>query len=427
MTTLYTHFARFANKLFPKRHDKLLLNWYGPGMDNSLVSPSGLGIRDTAHLLRSYAYIERACITIHAGWFLTAPAYEIKYRLAYHLLDHSDHVTWYRQRLSEMRGGQPDANVPQPLREVMSAALHAPSSDSLLRGLYGVIKRSLAQALRRHIERLDPAANAVEERMLRRVLPEIEAQVAWFDGLALDGQTDPWAEGLAALLVWAGQIDGECPGGPQPQVIGETRFVRPRTILLDERIRIGELTPYAERQQLDARAATVEQFKVFFNELYAAALLASILFDSAEDGHPWEFYADFCRHFWDEARHSEFGAVRLRELGTQPDVCNPILFEQSESLPVLHRLAYLTRGLESYFMPRKQPRVKEYEKNGDSRSQLFADQDWSDEISHVRYGSTWCEYLLQEDCREMEDILNEVREHLARVSGKEISGISAPF
>jgi hypothetical protein len=389
--------------------------------------PAGLSIRETAHLLRCYACVERACITIQAGWFLAAPAFETKYRLAYHLLDHADHVTWYRQRLSEMRGGQPDANVPQPLREVLSAALHAPSCDSLLRGLYGVVKRSLAEALRRHLGRIDPAANAVEARLLRRVLPELEAQLAWFDSLGLEGETDPWAESLAALLHWAGDIDGTCGGGLRPPIVGERRFQRPRTILFDDRIRIGELTPYSERQQMDSRTATIEQFKVFFNELYAAALLASILFDSAEDGHPWEFYADFSRHFWDEARHSEFGAVRLVELGTRPEVCNPILFEQSESLPVLHRLAYLTRGLESYFMPRKQPRVKEYEANGDSRSQLFADHDWSDEITHVRYGSTWCEHLLKDDVREVDDVLDEVREHLAKVSAKDEVRIEAPF
>ena len=326
-----------------------------------------------------------------------------------------------------MRGGQPDASVPQPLREVMTAALHAPSCDSLLRGLYGVIKRALTQAMQRHLDRLDSAANAVEARMLRRILPELEAQLAWYDALGLSVDNDPWAESLGKILDWTGRIDGTCLGGPAPALSGERRFIRPGTILFDERIRIGELTAYADRQQLDSRAATVEQFKVFFNELYAAALLASILFDSADDGHPWEFYADFSRHFWDEVRHSEFGAIRLTELGTRPEVCNPILFEQSEGLPVLHRLAYLTRGLESYFMPRKQPRVKEYEANGDSRSQLFADQDWSDEITHVRYGSTWCDHLLQDDIREMDDLLGEVREHLASVNGREVSKIEAPF
>lgn len=78
-------------------------------------------------------------------------------------------------------------------------------------------------------------------------------------------------------------------------------------------------------------------------------------------------------------------------------------------------------------MPRKQPRVREYESRGDSRSQLFADQDWSNEITHVRYGSTWSEYLLKDDFRAVEDVLDEVRDHLATVNGGDVTAISAPF
>lgn len=63
----------------------------------------------------------------------------------------------------------------------------------------------------------------------------------------------------------------------------------------------------------------------------------------------------------------------------------------------------------------------------DARSQLFADQDWSDEINHVRYGSTWTDYLLQEDSREIEDVIEEVKQHLARVTGGVVTGIEAPF
>jgi len=389
--------------------------------------PPGLGIRHTAHLLRNYSHVERAGIKILAGWFLAAPAWETKYRLAYHVIDHAEHVTAYRSRLLEMRGGQPDSAVSQPLRHLLAEALHAPSTDSLLRGLYGVIKRDLLRALQAHQAALDPAANAVEDRMLRKIVPDLEAQMAWYDGLNIADPADPWARYLETLLQAAGGIEGEPPTAEIPPPFSGPRFRRPATICFDERIRIGELTPYETRQQLTERESTIEQFKVFFNELYAAALLASLLFDAAEDGHPWEFYADFSRHFWDEVRHSEFGAIRLRELGEEPSVCNPVLFEQSESLPVLHRLCYLTRGLEAYFMPRKQPRVREYESRGDTRSQLFADQDWSDEVTHVRYGSTWSEYLLKDDFRAVEDVLDEVRDHLATVSGGDVTAISAPF
>jgi uncharacterized ferritin-like protein (DUF455 family) len=58
---------------------------------------------------------------------------------------------------------------------------------------------------------------------------------------------------------------------------------------------------------------------------------------------------------------------------------------------------------------------------------LFADQDWSDEINHVRYGSKWTDFLLEEDFREVQDILEEVKEHLATVRGRPVIDINAPF
>lgn len=390
--------------------------------------PTGLDIKTTVQRLRRYVALERRSLKILAGWFLCAPAYEIKYALGYHLWDGAEHTNWIRARLSEMRGGHAEASVEPALRLVMEEALHAPDTDAMLRGLYGVIKRDLLRAYQEHLQNADPVANAAETRLLQRLIPALEAQLVWYDGLNLEEKPCEWQDYIRALLKAAGGASGAEPmTDAPPSAPPGARFERSRTIVFDERIRRGELTAYEERQEADARTATIEQFKVFFNEFYAAALLASILFDAFEDGLPWEFTHDFSHHFWDEVRHSQFGAVRLKELGEEPDVCNPILFEQSEGMPVLHRLCYLTLGLEAYFMPRKEPRVREYESRGDTRSQLFADQDWNDEITHVRYGRRWLESLLENDFRTKEDIQEEVKAHLERVTGQAQDKVSAPF
>jgi len=394
----------------------------------------GVDIATGVQRLRVYQYVERRCIKILAGWFLKTPAYETKYAFGYHIMDHSEHVSWIRARLAEMRGGQPDANVGTTLRNLMEEALHAPDTESLLRGLYGVIKRELLAAYRKHLAEADSAANAVEVRLLKRLIPELEAQIAWYEGLKIERADCAWSARLKNMAASSelGQIASQATAvqagmsAPQSET-PLTRFERPHTIHFDQRIRIGDLTSYDARRAMDAQSATVEQFKVFFNEVYAAALLASILYDSFDDGYPWEYYSDFCHHFWDEVRHSEFGAIRLTELGSAPSVCNPRLFEASESLPVLHRILYLTLGLEVYFMPRKQPRVKEYAANGDPRSQLFADQDWSDETMHVRYGKKWAQFLLEDDSRTFDDIMEETRQHLERVTGQPVKEISAPY
>lgn len=399
-------------------------------MLNSSIPCLGLNIAQSAVRLRDLACIERFRLHALAGWFLALRDYERKYHLAYHLYDASEHVTALRARLSEMRAGNPNASVRPELATALDEFLHAPSDDAFLDGFYDVLTREFLTTIRADFDCLDSSGNANERRLLRRLEPTLKAQLEWFDGLKIapSDASKEWTTYLRARLAAIGGIHGfDDKSAPSAAPATSIRFERPSTILFDERIEIGELVGYEERQQRSPEEATVEQFKVFFNEFYAAALLASILYDARGANYPWEFFADFSRHFWDEVRHSEFGSIRLRELGTEPDRVNPILFEQSQGLPVLHRVAYLTRGLEAYFMPRKPKRMKEYEANGDARSQVFADQDWSDEINHVRYGSRWTEHLLADDFREVDDVIEEVKVHLSKVRGTTVTDISAPF
>lgn len=386
----------------------------------------GYSIHQSAEHLRNYLAVARACLKAGAGWFLACRAYEVKYALAYHAYDYSEHATWLRARLAEMRGGRPEASVRPALKSFLAEVLNAPDEEAFLAGTYGVLIPAVLEAYRQELVALDPSANANEVRLWRRIVSDLEAQLARFPQ---PSRQSSWTRYLQAQWDWMGGLHGKCPipGTPPPPRPAGPLFTRPATIHFDQRIARLPLMPYEERAALDEFGAAVEQFKVFFNEFYAAAVLASILFDAAEDDVPWEFHRDFTRHFWDEARHSEFGYLRLRELGVEPDRCDPVLFEHSQGLPVLHRIAYLTRGLEAFFMPRKPKRFKEYEERGDARSQIFADQDWSDEMNHVRYGSRWTDYLLEEDARELEDVLDEVKRHLSAVSGREVTRIDAPF
>ena len=95
-------------------------------------------------------------------------------------------------------------------------------------------------------------------------------------------------------------------------------------------------------------------------------------------------------------------------------------------MPLLHRVCYLTMVLEAYYMPRKKPRFKEYEEAGDTRSQLFADHDWSDEINHVRLGKDWLEKLLEDDARDIAQLKDETTAILEQRAGEPLAQIS-PF
>jgi len=396
---------------------------------NKVTPANGLDIPTTAARLRIYATVQKRCLKILSGWFLVAPRYEDKYKIGYHLFEHSEHVTMWRQRLIELRGGKPDASISPALSQLLNEVNDAPDADSMMSALYGIVIRSLHDSLKHHLNEADLSANAAEVRLIRRILPELKSQLDWFNERPSGEVDKEWLSEIQNFLdKQSGGLLCESESGDRLKLPSSRPFRRPATITFDERIVHEELMPYEKREQLDYDESLIEQFRIFFNEFYAAGFLATILYDALDEGgYSWEMIAEFSQHFWDEVRHSEFGAIRLKELGAEPTGCNLTLFHEAENMPILHRIVYLTRGLEAYFMPRKQPRAKTYEKAGDLRSQLFADQDWSDEINHVRYGSRWSEHLLEDDYRAQDDVIEEIKQHLTKVRGVECVAIAAPF
>ncbi len=403
-------------------------------LDQKIDGSLGFDVGETAGLLRRYQSVHRGLMRATAGWMIAMPRYEDKYALTYHLWDHAQHAMNLRQRLRELRGGHPDANIEPALVRTLEEIAHASNPCEFVAGAYLELGRRLLDAYRWHQRSADPAANAPEIQLCERIIPNLEAHLGWAsDFLSKRGSSQwiPWKKYVADLLDRVGGASGrEAHNEASKRSLPHpSRFERPRTVVVDERLKRGGLLSLAERRKLPYAEERIEQFKVYFNEIYAASMLASILYDAGNSEVPFEFLYDVAHQCWDETRHSQFGATRLRELGQEPQHFDPVVYEQTESLPILHRFCHLTLNLEVYFMARKRPRVTQYEEHGDARSKLFADIDWSDEINHVRYGKKWIDYFLKDDCREPDDLKSEIAEHLARVQAGSDGprGIEPPF
>lgn len=392
---------------------------------------SGLPVFELTDKLRRASFVERLSIRNLAGWFLHAPAYETKYRIAYAAWAHAEHVNWLRDRLSHLRGGHPDASIDPGLLTFMDLVKDSPGAWAFLAASYRVVYPGLLTLYRTLLEESDKSANAFDVRVLRRLIPELEEMVASADEI-LAGDPDPqtsgeWVEMLEARLEAIGGFDGSgAPAAGAGELPDRTLFALPQQIVFDERIQDQALMSYEDRSALSYEESVQEQFRVFFNEVYAASMLATIIFDAYKAGLEWDLVFGLTRHFWDEARHSEFGAIRLKELGMEPDRCDQALFKNGLQMPLLHRICYLTMVLEPYYMPRKKPRFQEYAEAGDARSQLFADHDWSDEINHVRFGKDALETLLADDARDVKRLKEEVIEILEKHLGEPVTGLS-PF
>lgn len=392
----------------------------------------GLPVFPLADSLRRAAYIERACIHHLAGWFISARPYEYKHRFGYDAWNHAEHVEWLQERLRLLRGGLASTSLEPAFISFVDAVRHAPDEYAFVRGAYEVLKPALLNFYEELLSQCDASANAYDVHLVRRIIPELRDQIAWSEvALQFDpapAQSQRWAAYLKdSLEALGGLACGNAPSVETESYLElSRRFTLPDRLLFDERIQDLPLMPHQDRLALPYEQGLVEQFRVFFNEVYAAGMLATVLYDGFEHNLPWAFIRDFARHFWDECRHSEFGALRLEELGSEPDRCDQQLFRNSLAMPLLHRVCYLTLVLEPYYMPRKKPRFEEYERAGDTRSQLFADHDWSDEINHVRVGKEWLKKLLEDDARDVQQIKSETEEILAKLEGAHSEQLS-PF
>jgi hypothetical protein len=380
-------------------------------------SGAGIDILHAGRALRRCYSIHRAILRTLSGWLIAAPHYEDKYEFAYHLWDHARHALAVHERIKELRGGLADANLSSAFVELLDEVVHATNTVELIEGLYLELLRALIEDYELVVKAGDRAANAPEIALARHILADLNIQMEWAVARAGDGTPSAWRQYIHSKVRAA--YSGESVLEESDAAISiltrphHERFQRPKTIIVDDRLQRGGLLSLQARQALDYDGELIEQFRVYFNEFYAASLLASIIFDASSDV-PLEFMVDVAHQCWDEARHSQFGQVRLTELGVPPDRYDPILYEQVEGLPFMHRFCHLTLNLEPFFMPRKRPRVMQYEQAGDTRSRLFADVDWSDEINHVRYGTLWMDWFLKDDARDVSDIKTEIAAHVER-------------
>lgn len=390
----------------------------------------GVEVVKTADLFRRYAFMEQSCVRALAAWFLHYQDWEGKIRLGYLLFAHAEHVFEHHGRLEELRGGHRNANIEPELNRLGEDLLDAPDEASFLDGLLLVVT-DMEETFRAHLAQCDLSANAMEIRVLKRAIPDFEEERGVLRNMRErlgDVDTSAWTHYVATLLARSGGISGLETRSSEVAIRPDhARLEWPLPIRFDARLKHADLGTYEQKMNLPLRERAIGEFEVYFNEFYAAALLATVIYESWKMNAPRQYFLDIAHHFWDEVRHAEFGALRLRELGVEPDKINMMLYDQSLHMPLLHRFCYLTLGLEVFFMPRKSERTRYYEERGDARSQLFADVDWSEEINHVTYGKRWLEYFLKDDARSLRDIQDEVTVYLEAFQKQMPEGRKAPW
>ena len=340
--------------------------------------------------------------------------YELKTAFSHHAYLCAEHVTALRTRVSEMR--EPPLGlevIPHPALQLLcDEVLCAPTTPTLLIGVYDVLIPELIASFESYLATTNPLVDAPSVRVARFALLELR-DMAEFGRIALVADasrirpTDAgrvghdltaWRTLLSNCLLAAGGLSGRQsqqsielkpifsakPFEYDPVPKRDARFhdsynagVNPEAFLYDER--------FAPQDKV------LMLFYKRLREIDVPEMMASIIHQTP--GKPWKFYRDMSRQLWDEARHAMLGEVGFVSQGLDWSKI-PINFTWSLNLNTQltpqerHAVLFF---IEQGLMPRNGKRF-EWEvaqASGIPLATLFQDFDWADEVLHSQIGREW--------------------------------------
>jgi hypothetical protein len=368
---------------------------------------SGLTVDENVHRLLRYHWVERRLFEAAVAHLPATPEWEVKCGLSLHQYQDIEHVAALRRRIAEMRSPVPPLDrAPDPaLDACLREALRAEDTVELLAGLYCVVRRELAQAYRGHIAATNPLVDHPTRRLLRLALLEQEEAVEWGTA-ALEALTreDPearagaeaWIRHLQAYLAASGGIDGTAERVadplPQPRADGpfvpdtrprrDARFPEPHNYNFPPHVVYADPAVPAEERNLALLCKRTLEMDV-------PEMMASFIAERPSE--PLDFYLDYARQLWDEARHAMMGSVWFEARGvdwTRIPLNVGFSLRLGQHAEPLERQAVLY-SIEQGLMPGDTGKRFEWETAraaGDELSALFHDYDWADEVLHAQIG-----------------------------------------
>jgi hypothetical protein len=355
-------------------------------------------------------WVERRLMAILVGHLTSEPVWEVKCGFALHQWQCAEHVDALRRRIAEMRSPTPRLDVP-PEHDETAAALEAflrevdasEGTVQLLVGIYAVALPALADAYRRHLTHTNPLVDHPTRRLMRIALMETEDAIAWGIAawrVARDArrvEDDDWQAHLEAYLTAAGGISGDQEIVPldvtrhAPRATRHAAFYPQRDERFHGRYNF-EFPPHVVYSMPDVPADERNLALLCKRtlEMDVPEMMASFMTERADQ--PWEFYRDYSRQLWDEARHAMMGSVAFEARGVdwKRDIPLNVSFALRLNLhaqPVERQM--MLYAIEQSLMPGETGKRYEHETAvaaGDALSAHFHDYDWADEVLHAQIG-----------------------------------------
>jgi hypothetical protein len=372
------------------------------------AATTGLTVAQSVERLKRVHWSLKNLHRIFVSRITGMPIYELKMAFSLHAHYCAEHVGEFAARVREMRQPpygletSPDASLDLFFDEILAA----PSTESLLLGLYEHAVPALIRALEKLMKNTNRLFDHPTYRICRLTLVEMQ-DVQEYGATAVvclvkqetRAKLQEWLATLDRILAAAGDLDGT------EQATGETVARHFSTIPYqydpipkrDERFKDSyNMGVNAEAMIFDPEIPpfpkTIMLYFKRMREIDVPEMMASILTETG--GKPWEYYRDMTRQLWDEARHAMMGEIGFVSMGI--DWSNiPLNFTWSLGMNTMltakerHAVLYT---IEQGLMPKKTGKQYEWQVAVDSANPLTAmiqDYDWADEILHARFGRKW--------------------------------------
>jgi hypothetical protein len=368
----------------------------------------GWSVEESVRRLLRLHWAEKRLMALAHAHLPATPEWEVKCALALHQWQDAEHAHALRNRIAEMRSPVPRLDVPPDgaLEAFFEELLRVRDTIELVAGL-ALTHAELTDAYRRHLAGSNPLVDQPTRRVLRFNLLEEEAEASWYQealaALAVDDvaaeRAAAWRAHLGLVLRAAGGMSGDESESEAVSVPLRARHTfeldtTPRRDARFRGVREFEFPPQVvynmEGVPADERNLALLCRRAL--ELDVPEVMASFLAERRD--RPWEFYRDYARQLWDEARHALMGSVGLQARGvdwTRLPLHVGFSLRLNRHADPLERQVLLY-AIEQSLMPADTGKRSEYETAraaGDELSAHFHDFDWADEVLHAQIGRHW--------------------------------------
>ena len=369
----------------------------------------GYDVDENAVRFSNYFHVLRELVHLSCGWLPLIGDFESKYRLGDHIHDDARAVSRVQRRLYELRHPSDYPGTPgRELIALLDRLEAAEKPDEYVRIAYGEAKPALVDAIRIHLEHLDPVSDEPSLRLLTKLVSRQERHLAELGPAAgKAGQGPPSILGIGSRpFDDLGGLPIRLKAKPRPLRVMAPLEAPARDDFVEvteqgDTFLVDEL--YVNDPELNHVPVEPEEQRHFFHALMDAELTAAELMARNSHEHPdmpWDFHVDMARQIWDEMRHAKVHFLLMpSELGCRWGDY-PVTFSYFKSIyaqDLLGRLALFNSTSEQKAMWRHSRRRGVLLERGQEKVAMVFDYLLADEVPHVHNGVRWGTYLLDGD------------------------------